>query len=121
AVRSSFAGRIRVRFTDWERDAWKDGIVELPPGAIVLVEGCFLLARGAAGDFDLSHSLDLPPEAGVPPRFRSPPARERDGDRGGVGERYENRYIPGQRLHLELDCPRERADLVLLLSRPSER
>jgi len=121
AVRSSFAGPIEVKVTDWERDAWKDGIVELPPGAIVLVEGCFLFAGDAAAEFDLSVWLDLPLEDVVPRALGRPRDLERMGGPDGVRKRYEQRYVPGQRLHLERDRPQERVDLVLSFNRPSER
>jgi len=119
AVRSSFAGQIAVKVTDWERDAWTERVLDLPPAAVVIVEGCFLFAGDGAGEFDLSVWLDLPLEEIVPRALGRPRDLERMGGPNGVRERYANRYVPGQRLHLERDQPQEQATLVLPVSRAS--
>ena len=113
AVRRSFAGPLALPVTDWERDAWAERVVELPPSAAVVVEGCFLFAGGRASEFDLSVWLDLPLEEVVPRALRRPRDLERMGGPDGVRERYESRYVPGQRLHLERDRPAEQATVVL--------
>jgi uridine kinase len=116
AVRRSLAGVVALRVTDWERDTWAERVVELLPAAVVIVEGCFLFAeRGAAG-FDLSVWLDLPLEEVVPRAVCRPRDLERMGGPDGVRERYEARYLAGQRLHLARDRPQEQADLVLAIS-----
>jgi uridine kinase len=120
AVRASSPEPLRLDVSDWERDAWKETLVPLPPGAIVIVEGCFLFAAGRAVEFDLSVWIDLPLDEIVPPALSRPRDLERMGGADGVRERYEGRYIPGQRLHLERDRPEDRAALVLNVS-PSER
>jgi uridine kinase len=119
AVRSSFAGPIRVKVTDWERDTWRDGIVQIAEEAIVVVEGCFLFAGDGAREFDLSVWLELPLNEILPRALARPRDLERMGGQDGVRGRYENRYIPGQRLHLERDRPQEQATLVLRVSRPT--
>lgn len=113
AVRRSLAGPLTLPATDWERDAWAERAFELPPSAVVVVEGCFLFAGGRASEFDLSVWLDLPLEQVVPRALRRPRDLERMDGPDGVRERYENRYIPGQRLHLEQDRPREQATIVV--------
>ena len=119
AVRSSSPRTLRVKVTDWERDAWQERVIELPPQAILVVEGCFLFAGGRAAEFDLSAWLDLPLEEIVPRALRRPRDLERMGGPAGVRERYETRYVPGQRLHLERDRPHERAALVFRVTDPS--
>jgi uridine kinase len=120
AVRSSFAGQIGVRVTDWERDAWTERVVDLPPDAVVIVEGCFLFAGDGAGEFNLSVWLDLPLEEIVPRALGRPRDLERMGGPDGVRERYANRYVPGQRLHLERDRPQEHATLMLPSVEPAD-
>jgi uridine kinase len=112
AVRGSFTGQVPIQVTDWERDAWTGRVVDLTPGAVVVVEGCFLFAGDRAGEFDLSVWLDLPLEEIVPRALERPRDLERMGGPDGVRERYANRYIPGQRLHLERDRPQDQAMLV---------
>ena len=116
AVRASSAENLRLTVSDWERDAWKQDLVQLQPGTTVIAEGCFLYAAGRATEFDLSVWIDLPLEEIVPRALGRPRDVERMGGPDGVRERYEKRYIPGQRLHLERDRPREHATLVLSVS-----
>jgi uridine kinase len=112
-IRRSFAGRVDLPVTDWDRDTWTQRTIELPPGAVVVVEGCFLFAGERASEFDLSVWLDLPLEEVVPRALQRARDLERMGGADGVRERYESRYIPGQRLHLERDRPHEQATIVL--------
>lgn len=119
AVRGSSSRTFRVKVTDWERDGWQEHMIELPPQAILVVEGCFLFTDDRAGEFDLAVWLDLPLEKILPRALRRPRDLERMGGPDGVRERYEHRYIPGQRLHLERDRPQERATLVFRVSDPS--
>jgi uridine kinase len=116
AVRRSFVGPVALRVTDWERDTWTERTVDLPRGAVVVVEGCFLFANGRAGEFDLSIWLDLPLEEIIPRALRRPRDLERMGGPDGVRERYENRYVAGQRLHLERDRPHGQATIVIVAS-----
>jgi uridine kinase len=120
AVRNSSAGPLRLQVTDWERDTWQERSVDLPAGAVVVVEGCFLFAGGRAGKFDLSVWLELALDEILPRALRRPRDLERMGGPDGVHERYETRYIAGQRLHLERDRPQEQATLVLDVTRASE-
>jgi uridine kinase len=120
-VRNSGTGTLRIRVSDWERDGWRERTLELPPAAVVIVEGCFLFAGGRAEEFDLSVWLDLPLEEIVPRALLRPRDLARMGGPDGVRERYETRYVPGQRLHLERDRPHEQATLVLASVAPGDR
>lgn len=113
AVRNSFDGELEIRVTDWEHNGWKTRKLALSPAAVVIVEGCFLFAHGRAEEFDLSIWLDLPLAGILPRALQRPRDLDRMGGPQGVRSRYEERYIPGQRLYLERDRPQEQADLVL--------
>jgi uridine kinase len=113
AVRGSFHGELKLGVTDWERDGWMTRTLALAPAAVVIVEGCFLFAQDGARQFDLSVWLDLPLDEILPRALRRPRDLERMGGPEGVRSRYRERYVPGQRLHLERDRPQEQADLVL--------
>jgi uridine kinase len=113
AVRNSFRGDLRIRVTDWDGDTWKERNVSLARDAVLVVEGCFLFADGAANEFDLSVWLELPLERILERALQRPRDLERMGGPDGVRSRYTTRYIPGQRLHLERDRPQAGADLVL--------
>lgn len=116
AVRSSSVGPVHLPVSDWERDGWTQRTVELAPGAVVVVEGCFLFADDRAGEFDLSVWLDLPLEEVIPRALGRPRDLERMGGPDGVRDRYDRRYVPGQRLHLERDRPHEQATIVVAAS-----
>jgi uridine kinase len=113
AVRSSSPGELRIEVSDWERDGWQERTLVLPAAGVLVVEGCFLFADGRTGEFDLSVWLDLPLDRILARALQRPRDLERMGGQDGVRSRYETRYIAGQRLHLERDRPRERADLVV--------
>jgi uridine kinase len=113
AVRSNFAGELVVKVSDWERDDWRNEILVLRSGLVVIVEGCFLFTGGKAREFDLSVWIELALESVVPRALRRPRDLERMGGPGGVRERYARRYLPGQAIHLERDDPAKSADLVL--------
>ncbi len=112
AVRSGFEGELVARVSDWEHDGWQDARFVVEPGAVVIVEGCFLFTGREAG-FDLTIWLDLPLDRVVERALRRPRDLERMGGPDGVRERYAARYLPGQALHLEHDDPAGRADVVL--------
>jgi uridine kinase len=101
----------RLRVKNWERDEWDARDFVVDAGAIVLVEGVFLFTPTLLPLFDLTVWLEISFEDAVAR------AVERDagamGGVAGVRDRYAMRYFPAQRLHLERDRPRERADLVV--------
>jgi uridine kinase len=89
--------------------------VDVPPGAVLLVEGEFLLARDLAG-WDLAVLLVADPAAVVER------ALARDADLGGpeqVRELYLRRYLGAWSLYEERDDPWARADLVVDLTDPA--
>jgi uridine kinase len=80
--------------------------------AILVMDGVFLLRRELRRHWDLAIFIEA--------AFETTLARAevRDGamlgGADGVRQRYATRYIPGQRLYLEQEHPREAADVVVI-------
>ena len=85
----------------------------VPADGVLIAEGCFLFAGNGCAEFDLSIWIELPLDRVVDRALARPRDLERMGGAAGVRERYEARYLPGQRLHLAADAPATRADIVL--------
>jgi uridine kinase len=111
-AREGTRAEARLRVKDWERDVWTERDFVIEPGATAIVEGVFLFRPSLRPLFDLAIWIDITFENALERAMR------RDagvmGGPDGVRERYETRYFPAQRLHLEGDRPRELADLVLV-------
>jgi uridine kinase len=86
--------------------------VEVPPDAVVIVEGMFLHRDELAGRWDLSVFLDVP--------FTETARRMagRDGTSADPRHPSMRRYVDGQRLYLATCEPRRRATLVIDNSDP---
>jgi len=80
--------------------------------SILVMDGVFLLRRELRSYWDVSIFVDA--------TFETVLARAETRDRelfGGVAavrERYESRYIPGQRIYLEQERPRQFADIIVI-------
>lgn len=84
------------------------------PGVLV-VEGVFLFRQELRGYFDLKVWLDI----GFDDALARILTRSRDrryGDADAIRSRYENRFFPAQRFHLDRDAPAEAADIVIAAS-----
>ena len=81
------------------------------PDAIFLLDGVFLLRSELRTHWDLSIFVEADFETTV----ARAEVRDRElfGDAAAVRQRYESRYIPGQRLYLEREQPRRFADIVV--------
>lgn len=100
--------RIVRRWFDHRADARVvDPPVEVPPDAVVVVEGMFLHRDELAGRWDLSVFLAVPFEVSV--RRLS----ERDGSHPDPAHPSMARYVQGQRLYLATCRPELRATHVL--------
>jgi uridine kinase len=79
--------------------------------AVLLFDGVFLLRPELRGYWDFTIFVDV---AFAVTLVR---AQQRDlalfGNVSEVTQRYQQRYIPGQRLYLEACCPKQRADVVV--------
>jgi len=111
-------GEASVRTASYDLGAEKPVTPEpvtLEPGAVVLVEGEFLLAPEVGAEWDLGILLVAEPGA-VLER-----ALVRDADFGTpeqVREMYLRRYLAAESLHQERDDPWSRADVIVDLSDP---
>jgi uridine kinase len=83
----------------------------VPPDAVVIVDGAFLLSRQLRPYWTLSIVLKVQ-EAEILRR-----AQVRDSDRlggiGGVIERYRSRYLPGYALYTEREDPESHTDILI--------
>ncbi len=84
------------------------------PDAILLFDGVFLLRRELRSHWDLSAFVDADFETTI----ARAEVRDRElfGDAAAVRQRYESRYVPGQRLYLEQEQPRHFADIIVFNS-----
>jgi uridine kinase len=81
------------------------------PDAVLLFDGVFLLRTELRTHWDLSIFIEADFETTV----ARAEVRDRElfGDAIAVRQRYESRYVPGQRLYLEQEQPRHFADIVV--------
>ena len=81
------------------------------PDAILLFDGVFLLRTELRTHWDLSIFVQADFETTV----ARAEVRDREllGDAAAVRQRYESRYVPGQRLYLEQEQPRQFADIIV--------
>ena len=79
--------------------------------AVLLFDGVFLQRSELDGLWDLTIWVDVPFEVTVE-RAVVRDARTGGSDAAAVRDKYDRRYVPGQRLYLEQRRPRERADIV---------
>jgi uridine kinase len=106
------ARRYRAAIFDFRTDA----AVQVTPRvaeahAVLLFDGVFLLRPESQGCWDCTIFVD----AAFTVTLER--AQQRDlalfGNVSAVTQRYQQRYIPGQKLYLEACCPRQYADLVV--------
>lgn len=82
-----------------------------PAGAVLVVDGVFLLSDELRDCWDVTLFLDVGPAE----TLRRALVRDTDlfGSEAAVRERYEHRYLPGQRLYRAVVGPTEVADVVV--------
>jgi uridine kinase len=105
-------GRFRPALRDLRTEETHRGPVQVaPPGAVLLVDGVFLLSAGLAGCWEASVYLDVSPAE----TLRRAVARDVElfGSAGVVQERYLRRYLPGQQLYRDAVDPARIADVVV--------
>jgi len=113
------SGRYRTAVFDFRSES----AVESPeltaaPGTVLVFDGVFVLRDELVGHWDFAVFVDT----GFDVTLER--ALERDvrlfGSREATRERYERRYIPGERLYLERCRPRERANAVVANDEPAD-
>ena len=82
--------------------------------AILILDGVFLLRAELRAHWDLSIFVQADFETTLARALDRD--RELFGDANAVRQRYESRYVPGQRLYLEQERPRQFADIVVFNS-----
>lgn len=114
----SGATQVRLASLDYDSDESIEPRVEVPTGAVLVVDGVFLQQTALRDYWDLTIYLDIPPEV----------SRERGVPRDVSDHRsvetllveYEQRYLPGQQLYRD-DCdPQASADILIDNSDPDE-
>ncbi|MBD3349648.1 MAG: uridine kinase [Candidatus Eisenbacteria bacterium] len=90
---------------------------EASEDAVLLFDGVFLLRPEMRSWWDYSVFV----EAGFDVTLQRALTRDLElfGTEEAVRERYEKRYIPGERMYLERDRPREHADVVFMNDDPA--
>jgi uridine kinase len=105
-------GRFRPALRDLRTEELHHGPARLaPPGAVLVVDGVFLLSAALATCWELSVHLDVSPEE----TLRRALVRDVEvfGSADVVRERYQRRYLPGQQLYRDAVDPARIADVVL--------
>ena len=98
---------------DFRADTEIDAEQEIAtPNAILLLDGVFLLRHELRDYWDLAIFV----EADFATTVARAEVRDRKlfGDATAVRQRYESRYVPGQKLYFEQEQPRQFADLVVI-------
>jgi len=104
--------RFRRATFDFRTDAEVVSERELAaPDAILLLDGVFLLRTELRTHWDISIFVQADFETTV----ARAEVRDRElfGDADAARQRYESRYVPGQRLYLEQEQPQHFADIVV--------
>jgi len=89
-------------------------LLEAPQNAILLFDGVFLLRPGLSAHWDFSIFLEVDFSISVPRAVARDLARP--GSRASIEEiraKYEQRYVPGQKLYLLEARPQLKADAIL--------
>ena len=110
--------RYRTALFDFRTDsAVESPVLVADPSSVVIVDGIFLLKAELRRHWDFSIFVHASFETTLAR------AETRDvalfGSPEAVRERYLARYIPGERMYLELDRPRDRADVVVVNDDPA--
>ena len=98
---------------DFRADAEVDAAQEVAaPNAILLFDGVFLLRHELRGYWDLAIFV----EADFATAIARAEVRDRElfGDATAIRQRYESRYVPGQKLYLEQEQPKHFADFWVI-------
>lgn len=80
---------------------------------IILIEGIFLFQKGLLSYFDYTIFLDVSFDVVVSRAIERSDEKEHIGGREAVIEKYQKRYISGQKLYLEEAKPKEIADMII--------
>lgn len=113
-VRNSMSVDNKIPVLDLDTDQISEQPFRFSGPGVLIVEGVFLFRKELrdAIDFKIWIQIDFKPAmARILNRVRD----KRYGDAAAIRSRYETRFFPTQRFHLERDKPCEFADIVLEL------
>jgi uridine kinase len=103
---------MRTRVLDFRTDAAVDDPpTRVPRGTVLLFDGVFLLRPELDGYWDLSVFVAIDPATSLQRAITRDVALF--GTAAAIVERYQKRYLPGQRLYLSTVRPQERADVLI--------
>jgi uridine kinase len=96
----------RYQRYDWDTDAMAEWL-EVPTGGIVIIEGCFSIRNELLPLYDVRIWVDSPKQISL--------ERVVKREQNGTGNRYlwENVYRPAEEKYIEVQRPREHADIVI--------
>jgi uridine kinase len=103
--------RFRTAVFDYRSDRAVEGPTRVASGdAVLLFDGVFLLRPELDGLWDVTVWVDAPFEITVERAVARDAGSSTDA--AAIRDKYEVRYVPGQRLYLQQCQPHERADIV---------
>lgn len=102
------AGRVATQIFDHLADAPAEVLCDVPPQAVLVVDGVFVQRDVLRGFWTLSVYLHAPPAE----TLRRALVRD-DGDPADIERRYRERYLPAQALYRTQAEPLASADVVL--------
>jgi uridine kinase len=111
--------RYRTGVFDYRTDQGVDEPARLAPEtAVLLFDGVFMLRPELRDNWDLSIFVDVSTQE----TLRRAQVRDADllGGPGVIRERYQRRYLPGQRLYRSTAAPEQAADIVIDNNAPAE-
>lgn len=112
------SGRYRTAVYDFRADSHVDAPeLVAPPSAVLIFDGVFLQRPEIRRSWDFTVFVQASFEVTVTRAITRDV--ELFGSPEAVRARYLARYVPGERLYLERDRPRERADVVVLNDDPA--
>lgn len=111
-VRGAVSVRSRLPILELETDQILEQDLSFDGPGVMIVEGVFLFRRELRQKFDVRIWLEISFESAME-RILGRRRDKRYGDAEAIRTRYEERFFPTQRFHLERDRPVESADVVI--------
>jgi uridine kinase len=108
-----------VHTLDWERDLTQRRRFVIHPPAVVIVEGVFLFRERYRALFDVKVWLDVSFETALSRALERPREVAHYQGPDVIVSKYNQRFFPGQKLHLELDQPKAHSDLIVSTEAPA--
>lgn len=114
-ARQSLSINCKIPVLELETDQISEREFDFPGPGVLIVEGVFLFKKELRDLFDLKIWLQIDFEDAME-RVLKRSRDKRYGNTGAIRSRYEERFYPTQRFHLERDKPAEAADIIINIS-----